>query len=81
MAGWRRRALLLFTVLGVSCAGPGWWPTHPCPVVPVPTSELPKGLNLRARIAFTAGDRSIRLETVARRQSDELVVVGFVIFA
>jgi hypothetical protein len=64
--------------MGVACATPGA-PSHhaSCPVTPVATADLAPGLRLRARMSFTALDREVHLEAVARATSDELVVVGF----
>jgi hypothetical protein len=61
----------------ISCAGFDSWIQRPhCPVVPVPTGDLPDDVDLRAQMHFSIEDREVHFEAVARRVPEELVVVG-----
>jgi hypothetical protein len=73
----RRIFVLGVSLLFISCTGIGSWiqRSH-CPVVPVPTGDLPDDVNLRAHMHFSIEDREAHFEVVARRVPEELVVVG-----
>jgi len=72
------RALILgVSLLIISCTGIDSWIQRPhCPVVPVPTGDLPNDVDLRAQMHFSIEGREARFEAVARQVSEELVVVG-----
>jgi hypothetical protein len=71
-------AIVWLTLLALNgCSSPaGWLAKSGCFVVPASTFDLPADLVLRARMKLTAGDQSVRLETVAQSVDDGLVVVG-----
>jgi hypothetical protein len=61
----------------LSCTGIGSRIHSPrCPVVAVPTGDLPDDVDLRARMHFTTEGREAHFEVVARLDSEKLVVVG-----
>ncbi len=61
----------------ISCTGIGSWIQRPhCPVVPVPTSDLPDDIELRGRMHLSMENGEAHFEVVARRVPEELVVVG-----
>ena len=73
------RGILVLGVshLLVSCAGMGSWVQRSyCPVVPVSTADHLDDVKLRSRMHFSMKNREAHFEVVARRVSEELVVVG-----
>ncbi len=78
MSGAKRWLTSALALCSVACAGPGA-SNHAdrCEVAPIPSNEIPEGLDLRARMRVSAGRREIGLEVVARETGGDLVVVGF----
>jgi hypothetical protein len=65
------------SLLFVSCTGIGSWDQRAdCLVVPIPVGDLPDDVDLRARMRFSVEGREAHFEVIARRVSEELVVVG-----
>jgi hypothetical protein len=72
-----RTLILGVSLLIISCTGIDSWIQRPhCPVVPVPTGDLPDDVDLRAQMYFSIEGREAHFEVVARQVSEELVVVG-----
>ncbi len=72
-----RILILGASLLFASCTGIGSWIQHPdCLVVPVSVGDLPDDIDLRARMRFSVEGREAHFEVIARRVSEELVVVG-----
>lgn len=68
-------ALLAAALL--SCSSPvSWLDPSVCRFDPVPVDELPAELSFRARSRFEVRDQTLRVELVARSESDRLVVLG-----
>jgi hypothetical protein len=74
-----RRGVLLALIVSAACAGDlPWRPGGRCPVLAVPSTDLPQRLRMRARMSFAIRGREIVFEAVARRVAEEIVVVSFV---
>jgi hypothetical protein len=72
-----RILILGVSLLLVSCTGIGSWIQRAdCVVVPVSVGDLPDDVDLRARMRFSVKGRETHFEVIARRVSEELVVVG-----
>jgi hypothetical protein len=78
MRGAKRWLTSALALCSLACAGPGASKhADRCEVAPIPSNEIPEGLDLRARMRIAAGSREIGLEVVGRESGGDLVVVGF----
>jgi hypothetical protein len=79
--GHRFRTALMLGLLTFACAHPGRAPgPGACPVSLVTSAEVPVDSVLRFRMRFSAGGRTLQLESVVERRDDELVIAAFAPF-